>query len=260
MAHDKAPTLSGRDIYSRIYLNELEVEAKWLDIGARRKVDSIQLLLERNGVRPVTLLELGCGTGAVIRECQRRGLAERYVGMDYSEEAIAYLLGHSTGISAVAADVTVPDALAGLSADVVILSHVLEHLEDPTSVLRALNGLRCSHAVLEVPLEDLPIGRIKSWVRTRVPNHAGHVQFYSGGSFEALVRDCGLVILDRWRYTPVLDAADMAFLRAKSGHGWLRHLQTWITANFLPRLLGAAWSRSYYAHYTVLCRPGPDPA
>lgn len=260
MARDKAPTVSGRDVYSRIYLNELETEAKWLDIGARRKVDSIQLLLERNGVRSGVLLELGCGTGAVIRECQRRGLAERYVGVDYSEEAIAYLLSHSTGITAVAADVTDPAALADLSADVVVLSHVLEHLEEPTTVLRALNGLRCSYAVLEVPLEDLPIGRIKSWVKSRVPNEAGHVQFYSGGSFEALVRGCGLVILDRWRYTPVLHAADMAFLRAKSGHSWLRHAQTWMTANYLPRLLGPAWSRSYYAHYTVLCRPGPDPA
>jgi SAM-dependent methyltransferase len=74
-------------------------------------------------------MELGCGTGAVIRECYRRALARRYIGVDYSAEAIAYLQTNAPQIEAIRADITSPDFLIP-EVDVVYLRHVIEHLDD----------------------------------------------------------------------------------------------------------------------------------
>jgi 2-polyprenyl-3-methyl-5-hydroxy-6-metoxy-1,4-benzoquinol methylase len=188
VAKPKANFVSGRDHYAEIYQTELELEAEWLRYGAVGKVDSVETLRDRHGVKPITLLELGCGTGAVITECQRRGLGREFTAVDYSTQAIDYLESHSHGIHCVTADITDPAFTFNYSFDVVILSHVLEHLEDPLKFLQSMIAkVRFRYLVAEVPLEDLLASRIKNLVRDRKRNVAEHVQFFtekpSGGSF-----------------------------------------------------------------------------
>src|SRR5436190_370624 len=116
---------SGRDYYEEIYQNELELEAEWLRYGAVDNVNSVEILLNRHGIKPFTRLELGCGTGAVIAECQRRGLGQEFTAIDYSKEAIGFLESHSRAIHCMAADITDPDFKLDGYFDVVVLSHVL---------------------------------------------------------------------------------------------------------------------------------------
>lgn len=82
---------SGRDHYEAAYLDALERQAEWLCRGAGQKADSVERLLHRNRIKPESILELGCGTGAVIGELQQREVARHYYGIDYSAPAIDYL-------------------------------------------------------------------------------------------------------------------------------------------------------------------------
>ena len=50
-----------------------EDQDKWLEVGASEKALSVQMLAA--GLRPASLLEVGCGTGAVL---------DRLVGYDVS--------------------------------------------------------------------------------------------------------------------------------------------------------------------------------
>ena len=251
----KSARTSGKDHYRLLYQSELEKEAEWLRRGAGHKVNSIELLLSRNSIKPKTLLELGCGTGAVITECQRRNLSERYVAVDYAPEAIDYLRKHSTGIEPIQGDITDPTFRLNRPCDVVILSHVLEHLEDPAGFLAALrSSLKFTHAIIEVPLEDLAISKLKAVLKDRRASKAGHVQFFTPHTLEHLLKASGFRISDTRRYIPVLDMETIRFACDKNRMGRRQRFLMACTGNYLPRMLNPLWQRLYYAHYAVLCK------
>jgi SAM-dependent methyltransferase len=246
----------GKDRYRLLYQNELEKEAEWLKRGAVEKVNSVQLLLKRNQIIPENLLELGCGVGAVITECQRRNLATRYTGVDYSPEALDYLRAHSEGIESIQGDITAADFHIGNTFDVLLLSHVLEHLEKPAIFLGAVkNLLKFRYIIIEVPLEDLIANRIKSVLRDKKYNKAGHIQFFNVRIFEQLLNSNGFKIIDRRTYLPILDVGTIRFVSEKDGLPRLHCLLKILTSHYLPRMLRPLWKNLYYAHHAVLCVP-----
>jgi trans-aconitate methyltransferase len=256
MAAPKDRQVSARDHYEELYRTELGLEAEWLRYGACEKANSIELLLGRNGIRPRTILELGCGTGAVISECQRRGLASEFTAIDCSYEAIKHLQSQSAGIQCMVADIADPAFKLDQTFDVVVLSHVLEHLKQPLQVLRRIvNAVRFRHLIAEVPLENLLVLRLISAFRDRTRNPAGHVQFFTETSFRNLVSAAALEPADTRRYVPTLSSAMVKLVCHKDNLSPLRAFIKWGTGLYMPRLLKPLWGRVYYAHYAVLCRP-----
>ena len=253
MIFRKDPRVTGKEHYQRIYREDLDDQAEWLRRSAREKVDSIERLLRENAISPTTILELGCGTGAVILECQRRGIADNYIAVDYSQHAIEYLKENSTGITAIAADITSTPTLP-LECDVVILSHVIEHIESPDQFLRSVGNLNFSYLIAEVPLEDLPAGKLKACLSDRTRNPAGHVQFFTATLFQRLLTSNGFTILNSRRYVPTLDLDTIRFVCRKNGWGFLRRMRMEATFTYLLPVLRPLWSKIYYAHYAALCR------
>jgi SAM-dependent methyltransferase len=255
MKLQKAAETLGKDHYRLLYQNELELEAEWLARGAGEKVNSIAQLLQRNEIEPKSILELGCGTGAVIKECQRRNLSEKYLAVDYAPEAIEYLRKHAEGIEAIQGDITDPDFHISDAVDLFVLSHVLEHLENPAAFLGAIKtSLRFRYAVIEVPLENLLASRIKSIVQDRTVNKAGHIQFFTSSTFERLLSSNGFKVIDRRTYVPILDVETIRFVSDKDGLSKLRYGQKLFTGHYLPSLMEPLWKKLYYAHHAVLCK------
>jgi len=253
MALFKQPEVSGRDYYVSLYASGLEEEAEWLRIGAVPKVNSIETLLRRHSIRPKIIMELGCGPGAVIRECRRRSLAQRYIAVDYSADAIGYLRINDPDIEAIQADITSTDFSLAEAVDVVVLSHVIEHLEKPHEFLQAaFKKLKFRYMIAEVPLEDLLGGRLKNLLRDRLVNTTGHVQFFNPSSFVRLLTSNGFDILDRHRYVPTNNLSSIRFLQAKDGLSRLA-VSRMIAGAVLGRALSPIWCRLYSAHYAVLC-------
>lgn len=250
----KSAEMLGKNHYRILYQTELEKEAEWLRRGAAEKVNSIEILLNRNTIKPKTIIELGCGVGAVITECQCRSLATKYIAVDYAPEAIDYLRNHSLGIESIQGDITDPDFCILDSCEVVVVSHVLEHLEKPAIFLDTMkNSLKFSYAIIEVPLEDLTASKMKTVLRDRTANKAGHVQFFTLQTFEHLLSSSGFKILDRRTYVPILDRDTIRFVSDKDGLARHRRLLKFFTSNYLPRMLNSLWKRLYYAHHAVLC-------
>jgi len=251
----KMPHTSGREHYRAIYRRDLEAQAEWHRRGATNKADSIAMLLREQNVRPHRMAELGCGTGAVIDECRRRQLAREFIAVDYAEEAVGYLKARAADIEVMAADITSAEFKLEGRVDVVVLSHVLEHLEEPEALLHAVVGrVDFDWLIAEVPLEDLLASRVKALVRDRRQNRAGHVQFFRGTTFRKLLVGCGLELVSERRYVPVMDAETIEFVCAKDGASRLRRLQKLAAGRWLPKLLTVPWTRLYYAHLAVLCR------
>ena len=250
----KAVEVSGRDFYAGHYQRHLERQAEWLEYGAIEKTNSISQLIQRNNIRPRSLLELGCGTGAVIVECERRGLALKFTAVDYSGEAIEYLKSRAPTINCLTADITDAGFILKDRFDVIVLSHVVEHLEEPLHFLRAIRDrFRFQYLIVEVPLEDLFIARVKSLFFDRKQHTAGHVQFFTGTTISVLLRSAGFKIVDRRRFVPRMSPESIRFACENDRSSKLRTAYKLCTACYLPRLLGPIWKQVWYAHDAVLC-------
>ena len=248
--------MSGRDFYNSLYKSKLYTEAEWLRRGARAKVDSIEILLSRRGIKPFSLVELGAGTGAVIDECQSRRLASQYTAVDYSMTAVNYLQQYfNNTVKIVQGDITAPDFQLDGYHDLLVISHVIEHLEDPLAFLRAVKArISFRYVIVEVPLEDLFLSRLKSRIKDRRQNGAGHVQFFAKASIEQLITDGGFDILDSRIYAPVASFDTLKFIMRMNQLPAWRFFQMVATQTIMPLIFKSFSSRFYYSHYAALCR------
>jgi trans-aconitate methyltransferase len=247
--------MAGGDHYARLYEADLAREAEWLERTAGPKADSVEQLLAAGSLRPRLLVELGCGTGALVRECQRRRLAREFLAVDQSEPALRRLRETAPDIEVVQADVATMDLAARGPIDVLLVSHVLEHLEQPRAFLESLVAKAdFGHLLVEVPLEDLPLVRWRHRGEDRTDNRAGHVQFFTAATFRALLEAAGLEVVATRRYVPILDRETIRFLAAKNGLTPAQAFRQALTSRVLPRLLGPIWASLCYAHLAALCR------
>ena len=247
-----ASGLSGRDFYAAKFRAELDRETEWLRRTARPKADSIASLLGDSDLSPRSVIEVGAGTGAVIGELRRRGVGSEHFAVDFSEDAVAVLEQTEPDVRAATADVTVvPDPFGEGHYDLAYATHVVEHLEEPDAFLSALLDVPTAHFIAEVPLENLPLGRLKALVKDRSTNTAGHVQFFDQQSFEALLVRSGWRVVGSRTYAPHLDADTFDFAYAETGP--IRRAAKWLTEYALPRRLGTAWTTLYHAHHAALC-------
>jgi SAM-dependent methyltransferase len=135
------------------------------------------------------VLDLGCGEGFVIDHLVGADIDAAFVGIDRSATAVASArtrLGDRAEIHQ--ADVT---GLADLPRpfDVVMMLEVLEHLDDPDSMLRLLGELTTHQVVVSVPWE--PFFRGLNLLRLKNVKRFGsdpeHVQHWTRRGFERAV-------------------------------------------------------------------------
>src|SRR4029077_11317490 len=130
------------------------------------------------------VLEIGCGDGALIVRLQSLGFARRFKGLEISPSALERVRQKNL----VNVDFELFDGygirFANRQFDMVILSHVIEHVAHPRQLL--YEALRVAKTVfVEVPLEDtlrLP--------RDFVFDPVGHINFYNVPTIRSLVQSC----------------------------------------------------------------------
>ena len=241
--------------YKSRYDTQISVESEWLAHNARERVNSIQMLLKRNSIEPETVLDLGCGTGETIRELQNRNIGNRYVGIDYSEEAIKLHDDFSDNVHSFTADIVNDNFSLNQPFDVGLLVHVLQHLKDPDACLKnILKQVNISYLLVEVPMEDLILNKLPQYMGWREENPARSLQFFNVKSLNQLLRENGLEILDHRKYVPVFDFKTIRVLKTRYNWSNVRTVKKAISAHFIPRLTGRIWANLYYGHYAVLCR------
>jgi SAM-dependent methyltransferase len=228
---------------------EADRMGRWRALGARSKADHVVALCERAGLRPRTLVEIGSGDGALLAELGARRLAPVLDGFELSppaaELARARAIPGARRIEAYdGAHVPAEDG----AYDLAVLSHVLEHVEDPGALLR--EAARLAPAVLlEVPLEaNRSAGRPHKRAEAA---RIGHIQFLDRAAVHSLLAGAGLRVTaeltDSLPYAHHAYFADSAAARARAALKAAARRAVWRAA---PRRA----ERLFTVHHAVLAR------
>lgn len=151
-----------------------ESELEWRRLGARDKSQNLLTLLSEDVSDVKTVLEVGCGTGAVLQAVKDLGIGETHVGIDMAAP------GEHLDPSAAGLDLREYDGVrlpfADDSFDLVYASHVLEHVPDERGFLSELARVAQKFIYIEVPCEITSRSRQKDYQRTL---NIGHINAYT---------------------------------------------------------------------------------
>lgn len=143
------------------------------------------------------VLDIGCAGGDILAGIQ----AAKRVGIDYDPTLIAYAKAHHPEVEFV-----VGEAHAFIDGsekfDVAILSHVLEHIDDPERFLASLKG-QFDRIYIEVPdLEWTELNRLRiARSRQLIYTDNDHIAEFDRDELEIIFRELGFEVLDReFRY------------------------------------------------------------
>ena len=178
----------GAAFYDRAYRTAGDRGSRWRELGAVGKADHVEALLRD---RPGRLVEIGCGDGSLLAELARRDAAASLAGFDVSEEAVR--AAQARGLEHVEAFDGRRLPTGDDSFEVALLSHVLEHVDDPVTLLREAARV-ASTVVVEVPLEASLSGR--RGAKRRHSDAIGHVQVLDRAAARGLLAAAGLRVRD----------------------------------------------------------------
>ena len=181
-------------------LQELDPEAPG---GRNRGHRQTYAFIGRHAAPPGRMLDLGCGDGGLLWLARRDGWDVQGVEL-YAEQTA--LVRSRLGLPVDTSDILSYTGEPG-TWDVVVLTHVLEHLSDPLAGLRKIHGFLKPDGVgvLEFPNIDALDARVRRlFDRWGVHHHRyapgyvpGHVQEFCRASFAYAVERAGLA-LDVW--------------------------------------------------------------
>jgi phosphatidylserine decarboxylase len=250
-SEDGVRSCDGMIKYKDRYRHQFATETEWLERNAFERVNSIQSLLENRSITPHKIVELGCGPGALLRELKRRNIGQKYTGIDYSEEAIAYIKKNIPDVEAIRADITSQNFLPDDVFDLVILVHVLQHVENPEKCLESIaKNMRFSYLLVEVPLEDSLTKQLRE---KRSPSRYFHRSF-SFKTFKQLLVSNGLSIIAEKRFAPVYGIETLRVQSVRQGWSKAQYFKKILTSHCVPKYLGLVTKHLHYSHYVALCK------
>lgn len=219
-----------------------ERSARWRQLSAIGKADHVWNLLARaNLPLPASILEVGCGDGAVLAELGRRGAGRELVGLEVSASAAALARAHPEIDRVLTFDgATLP--FADGAFELVVATHVLEHVRDPAALVVEMRRVSSRIVFVEVPLEDnLAARRPAAVARSRA---VGHVQRFSRRDVRRLLAGAGCRV--------ACDVCDPLPRSVRTfTDGQLRGTAKWAVRSMLAALPGAG-PRLMTVHYAAL--------
>jgi SAM-dependent methyltransferase len=221
------------------YAAYYEGPSEWRWLSSQDKAANIERLC--HGIPHRTILDIGAGEGSTLQRLSDRGFGETLFALEVSTSGLQAIAAR--GIPALRGCVlydgySVP--FADGAFDLVVLTHLLEHLEYPRALLYEARRV-ARHVFVEVPLDDtLRMRADHVWTKT------GHINFYSPKTIRRLLQTCGLEIISQEITNPSL----MVYRKRFGAKGVFRFLLKEIPLTVWP----AAAAMVFGYHGCLLCR------
>ena len=137
--------------YRTLYRGSDHIEDSYFERSYRRGERLIAFLAERGiMVRGGVAVEIGCGPGGILKALQDAG--NEVWGCEYDRECAAFAMARGVKTLLGGIEVLIE---AGVAADLVVLSHLFEHVPHPYAFLRDLRRVLRSGGMLYVEVPGL---------------------------------------------------------------------------------------------------------
>lgn len=198
----------------------------WHLEDAEFKAAYVDRLVGRQGLKPSTVCEIGCGAGGVLAALRRRWPADtQFTGYEISPQAHEL----SRPFAAPNLKFVLGDALASDGAfDMVLVMDVVEHVEDCFDFLRKTR-LKAAYKVYHIPLEITCATALRDMLHRGYA--LGHIHHFSLSTALMTLRYTGHEIVD-YLLTPVaLERGTL--LRTRAANLARRCLPLWLAQRVL---------------------------
>lgn len=237
------------DAYNDFYTGN---DVEWRMLGAKSK--ALNLAEVCKNIKHAKVLEVGAGDGSILHYLNEWNFADELYALEIAESGVSVIEGRKLSrLKEVKSfdGYTIP--YEDDSFDLVILAHVLEHVEHERVLLRELKRV-AKHIVIEVPL-DYRFGvdkRMKHFL------DYGHINMYTPTLIRFLLQSEGLVIeADKTSLTPIETIKFCEFNVLKKAKTLSRVLKIELEyrlKKILGRLLGKNKTEQFGNAYTVLTK------
>jgi ubiquinone/menaquinone biosynthesis C-methylase UbiE len=178
--HNKSVQISQN--LKKAYDQQYKAESgNWRQLGAEQKVKNILRIVE--GKKYESVLEVGAGDGSILELLNHRSFANEFHGLEISESGVAKIKEKNISrLKSIQLFDGYKLPFESQSIDLIILSHVLEHVEHERILLREIKRVGKA-AVIEVPKDyrfnaDKKINHFLSY---------GHINIYTPTSLKFLL-------------------------------------------------------------------------
>jgi len=216
----------------------------WDSADASWKADKLHQLLAVHDCMPSSIVEIGCGSGAILAALRGYYPQASLAGFDIAPEASRFWSDASVrGIRFELADYLSLDEPV---VDLILVLDVLEHLGNPWEFLARLQQ-RAKLLAFHFPLDLSALSVLRESPLLQVRDKVGHLHYFTREPALSLLRECGFEIVEA-RYTgAALDAPQRSFKTRVAG--LVRRLAYAVDRDLGARLLGGET-------LMVLARPG----
>ena len=244
---------SVKEAYNEFYQ---EHDEAWRMLGAKYKAQHIIDVSQGRTFK--TVLEVGAGDGSILKFLADADFAPEYHAIEISDSGVAHIQARNIkGVkSAQLFDgykLPFPDD----SFDLIILSHVLEHVEHERVLLREIKRV-ARHCIIEVPL-DYRFGvdsRIKHFLAY------GHINLYTPTSLRYLLFTEGFEVENDLTslISPEVTKFN-AYVNQKKTTSVITNIKInaeYAVKNSIGKLFGKKTNEKMANAYTVLCKRSVD--
>jgi ubiquinone/menaquinone biosynthesis C-methylase UbiE len=149
---------------------------------------------------PLTVLEIGCASGWLLSRISKRFSAAKCVGIDIDTSLVAYGSKLYPNLK-----LSVGDAhrlpFPPRAFDIIVCAEVLEHLENPSQVLKEMNRVLKpnGHLVLEIDTNNL-LFRTAWFVWTRFKGRiwkGAHLHSFKDQELKKLFHKSGFIVMEK---------------------------------------------------------------
>ncbi|RZM28418.1 MAG: class I SAM-dependent methyltransferase [Pedobacter sp.] len=227
-------------------------EVEWRMLGAKAKARNIIQVCKN--IEANKVLEVGAGDGSILHYLDEWKFAPELYALEIAESGVSLIEKRKlASVKEIKTfdGYTIP--YADNAFDLVILAHVLEHVEHERVLIRELKRV-AKHLIIEVPL-DYRFGvdrRMKHFL------DYGHINMYTPTLIRFLLQSEGLEILsDKTSLTPPETIKFCEFNVLKKQKSFMRVLKIELEYHIktiLGRLLGKNRTEQFGNAYTVLTK------
>jgi len=156
------------------------------------------------------ILDAGCGIGILMRDLKKAGFS-KIVGVDFDEKCISMAKRYANA-KLVSLD-NLDNEFDVRSVDMVILSHVLEHMPNPIDILKRVKRISRRWLILAVPNPIRPKILAKYAMRSKNYSNLGHLYSWDRSHFHIFLERHNRLRIIKWATDDVRVIPFAAFRR-----------------------------------------------